>query len=135
MEEDEELRKVRSRKLEEAMRKAETEQSPALAKPLEMTDQNFSEVVKKNALVVIDCWASWCAPCRVIGPIIEELAKDYAGKILFGKLNVDSNLRVPLEYQIMSIPTILVFKNGKLVNRIVGARPRNFLESQITHYL
>jgi len=135
MEEDEELRKVGSRKLEEAMRKAETEQSPALAKPLEMTDQNFSEVVKKNALVVIDCWASWCAPCRVIGPIIEELAKDYAGKILFGKLNVDSNLRVPLEYQIMSIPTILVFKNGKLVNRIVGARPRNFLESQITHYL
>jgi len=71
----------------------------------------------------------------MIGPIIEELAKDYAGKILFGKLNVDKNRKVPLEYQIMSIPTILVFKDGSLVDRIIGAMPRWLLEPRITKHL
>jgi thioredoxin 1 len=133
--EDEELEKVRQRKLRE-MQKKKSELDPYVAsKPIEVTDSNFDEVIKDNVLVVIDCWAAWCAPCRMIGPIIEELAKDYAGKIVFGKLNVDQNRNVPLKHQIMSIPTILVFKDGELVDRVVGAMPRKILESRILHHL
>jgi thioredoxin 1 len=133
--EDEELEKVRQRKLRE-MQKKKSELDPYVAsKPIEVTDSNFDEVIKENVLVVIDCWAVWCAPCRMIGPIIEELAKDYAGKIVFGKLNVDQNRNVPLKHQIMSIPTILVFKDGELVDRVVGAMPRKILESRILHHL
>jgi thioredoxin 1 len=93
------------------------------------------EVVRKNPLVVVDCWAPWCGPCYMVAPVVEELARDHAGKILFGKLNVDENRRTAMQYQIMSIPTMLVFKNGKLVDRIIGAMPRQMLEPKITRYL
>ena len=136
MEEDVELERIRQRKLREMKKK--TEDGPAVPitdSPIEVTDSNFNEIVKKDGLVVVDCWAAWCAPCRMIAPVIEELAKDYVGKILFGKLNVDSNRRVPLEYQIMSIPTVLVFKDGVLVDRILGAMPRRLLEQKLTQHL
>lgn len=103
--------------------------------PIEVTDSNFKEIVRNNRLVVIDCWAPWCAPCRMMSPIIDELAREYAGKILFGKLNVDENTWVPAEYQIMSIPTFLVFKNGVLVEKIVGAMPRKMLEQRLIKYV
>ncbi len=136
MQEDEELEKMRRRKLEDAMKNVRRQSGPPVAAtPVEVTDLNFNETIKKDGLVVVDCWAAWCAPCRMIGPIIEELAKDYVGKVLFGKLNVDENRTVPFELQIMSIPTILVFKNGKLVDRIVGAMPRRSLEERITRHL
>jgi len=136
MEEDEELEKIRLKKLRELMLKKEKKPaSPVTETPIEVTDSNFDEIIRKDGLVVVDCWAAWCAPCRMIGPIIEELAKEYAGKVLFGKLNVDNNRKVPLEYQIMSIPTILVFKNGELVDRIIGAMPKRILESRITRHL
>ena len=131
-----ELERIRQRKLKEMMERRESKPArPVTDSPIEITDSNFNEIVKKDALVVVDCWAAWCGPCRMIGPIIEELAKDYAGKILFGKLNVDSNRKVPLEYQIMSIPTILVFKDGELVDRIMGAMPKRLLEEKITKHL
>jgi len=134
--EDEELERIRQKKLREMMRGNESNLTPPVTDaPLEVTDSNFSEIVKKGGLVVVDCWAAWCAPCRMIGPIVEELAKDYAGKILFGKLNVDNNREVPLEYQIMSIPTILVFKDGELVDRIMGAMPKRLLEQKIIQHL
>jgi len=136
LEEDVELERIRQRKLREMKKK--TEDGPAVPiadSPIEVTDSNFNEIVKKDGLVVVDCWAAWCAPCRMIAPVIEELAKDYVGKILFGKLNVDSNRRVPLEYQIMSIPTVLVFKDGVLVDRILGAMPRRLLEQKLTQHL
>jgi thioredoxin 1 len=133
---DEELERIRQKKLREMMRREESELDlPVLDSPMEVTDSNFNEVIQKNSLVVIDCWAAWCAPCRMIGPIIEELAKDYAGKVVFGKLNVDQNRNVPLKYQIMSIPTILVFKNGELVDRVIGAMPRRILEPKITQHI
>jgi len=137
MEEDRELEEIRRRKLMRMMKKlgAPEQAKPKINKPVELTDSNFYEVVKSGGLVVVDCWAAWCAPCRIVSPIIDELAKDYAGKILFGKLNVDSNPRIPAEYQIMSIPTLLIFKDGKLVDRIIGARPRRALEAAITRYL
>lgn len=136
MEEDEELERIRRKKMRDMMKRKESKPGPvATGKPIEMTDSDFDEIVKKGGLVVVDCWAAWCAPCLMISPIIEELAKEYAGRILFGKLNVDGNRKVALEYQLMSIPTILVFKNGKLVDRIIGAMPRRLLEPKITQHL
>ena len=136
MAEDEELAELRRKKLEDLMRQKQEEPvSPTTSATVEVTDQNFAKTVSKEGLVVIDCWAIWCSPCRMLSPIIEELAKDYVGKIVFGKLNVDENRDVALEYQIMSIPTILVFKNGSLVDRIVGVMPRRLLEPKITQHL
>lgn len=135
MEEDEEIKKIHQNKLRELMKKtAKVKESPH-NKPIEVTDETFTETVQSHPLVVVDCWASWCAPCRMVAPIIDELAKDYAGKILFGKLNVDENQKVSMQYAVMSIPTLLVFKNGRLVDQFVGAMPRNMLEPKITRYL
>ena len=103
-------------------------------KPVEVTDVTFKEIIQKSSLVVVDCWAPWCGPCQMVTPVVEELARDYAGKILFGKLNVDENQTIATHYQIMSIPTLLVFKKGKLVDRIIGAMPRQMLEPKITRY-
>jgi thioredoxin 1 len=107
----------------------------AADKPVKVTDATFKEIIHEHSLVVVDCWAPWCGPCHMIAPVIKEMARDYAGKILFGKLNVDENHEVAMEYQIMSIPTLLVFKDGELVDRIIGAMPRQTLEPKITKYL
>ena len=100
-----------------------------------MTDATFKEMIQNHPLVVVDCWAPWCGPCRLVAPIIEELSRDYVGRIIFGKLNVDENREVSMKYNIMSIPTLLVFKNGKLVDTIIGAMPRQTLEQKITRHL
>ena len=102
---------------------------------MELTAAKLKEMIQNHPLLVVDCWAPWCAPCRMVAPILEELAREYAGRISFGKLNVDENQSVALEYEIMSIPTLLVFKNGKLVDRIIGALPKNALESKIIEHL
>ncbi len=136
-EEDEELERIKRVKFQEMMKRtAEREEGEqALDRPLTVTDAAFKEVVQNHTLVVVDCWAPWCAPCRMVAPVIEEMARDYAGRILFGKLNVDENPDVATQYQIMSIPTMLVFKEGNLVDRLVGAMPRQMLEQKITKYL
>jgi len=136
-EEDEELERIKRAKLQEMMKSVaeKKQEKPALSKPVEVTDATFKEIIQNHPLVVVDCWAPWCGPCQMVAPVIEEMARDYAGRILFGKLNVDENLEVAQQYQIMSIPTLLVFKNGKLVDRIVGAMPRQMLEPKITRYL
>lgn len=139
--EDEELERIKRRKLEEMMgsvsNRPEEENQPmkTLGKLRDLNDVIFTSFVKENAMAVVDVWAPWCGPCRFVSPIVEELARDYAGKIAFGKLNVDQNQRVATQYGIMSIPTILVFKNGKLVDQIVGAMPRQRLEPRITRHL
>mgnify|MGYP000108938323 CR=1 FL=1 len=104
-------------------------------KPVEVTDSSFAQFIRKYPLVVVDCWAAWCGPCRMLAPIIDELAREYSGKMLFGKLNVDENPQVASQYQIMSIPTLLVFKNGKLVDRIVGVMPKQVLEQRLKRHL
>lgn len=95
--------------------------------PIQLLDADIDEHIQKYQTIVIDCWAPWCGPCRMIGPIIEELAKEMQGKIVFGKLNVDENPQTSMKYHIMSIPTMLVFKNGVLVDRFVGAMPKDML--------
>jgi thioredoxin 1 len=106
-----------------------------MSEPIKVTDENFEEVISKYDLVVIDCWAPWCMPCRMISPIIDELAKDYAGKVVFGKLNTDENKETVMKFGIMSIPTLLIFKKGKLVDKIIGAVPRQFIEAKLSAYI
>ena len=99
---------------------------------LEITDANFDEVVlKSDKPVLVDLWAEWCGPCRMVGPIVEELSKDYEGKAVVGKLNVDFNPNISVKYGIRSIPTLLFFKNGQLVDRQVGAVPKSALENKL----
>jgi thioredoxin 1 len=95
--------------------------------PIHLLDADIDETIKTYPTIVVDCWAPWCGPCRIIGPIIEELAKEMKGKIVFGKLNVDENPQTSLKYNIMSIPTLLVFKKGALVDRLIGAMPKEML--------
>ena len=91
----------------------------------EYTSDDFkSEVVESDTPVLVDFWTEWCGPCKVIAPVVEELATDYKGKIKFGKVNVDDNNMVASEYGVRSIPTLLIFKNGSVVNQIVGAVPK-----------
>jgi thioredoxin 1 len=102
--------------------------------PLKITDSDIDKYIKKYKTIIIDCWAPWCGPCRMVGPIIEELAKEMQGKIVFGKLNVDENPATSAKHQIMSIPTLLIFKNGTLIDRFVGAMPKDQLRQQIEKY-
>jgi thioredoxin 1 len=103
---------------------------------LEFTDANFkTEVLESDKVSVIDFWAEWCGPCRMVGPIVEELAKDYAGKANIGKVNVDFNPGIAMMYGVRNIPTILFIKGGKVVDKQVGAVPKAILEQKLKSHL
>ena len=99
--------------------------------PVNVTDSEFQEFVKKYPRAIVDCWAPWCGPCRMVGPIIDDMAKSFQGKVAFGKLNTDENQKTAMEFGIMSIPTLLFFKNGELVDKQVGVPPRPVLEAKV----
>ncbi|MHC1586520.1 MAG: thioredoxin [Candidatus Hecatellaceae archaeon] len=105
------------------------------SQPLTLTDENFSEVVSKYPLVLVDFWAPWCGPCRIIAPIIEQLASQYAGKVVFGKLNVDENPESAMKFMVAAIPTLILFKNGAEVERLIGAMPKQAIEAAIQKHL
>ncbi|MFB0543552.1 MAG: thioredoxin [Candidatus Bathyarchaeia archaeon] len=136
-EEDKELERIKRSKFKDLIRRTSrrNEGLSVKDKPVDLTDSTFGEFVQGHSLAVVDCWAPWCGPCHMVSPIVEELAREYAGKIAFGKLNVDNNRRVPMQYGIMGIPTLLVFKNGELVDRIIGAMPKATMERMITSHL
>lgn len=105
-------------------------------KPIEITESNFeNEVLKSDKPVLIDIWAEWCGPCRMVAPIVEEIAKEYDGKIKVGKLDVDANPAVSMQYGIRSIPTLLIFKSGKVVDQIIGAVPKRNIVQKLEKYL
>ena len=99
---------------------------------IELTDQNFDEVVlKSDKTVIVDFWAEWCGPCRIVGPIVEEIGNDYTEKAVVGKLDVDSNPNVTRKYGIRNIPTVLFFKNGEVADKQVGAVPKSNLVTKL----
>jgi thioredoxin 1 len=102
---------------------------------VEVTDATFDKMVQDEAVLVVDCWAPWCGPCRMVAPVIEELAKDFAGKVTFAKLNVDQNQAISMRYRIQSIPTMLFFKNGKMVDQKLGAMPKAMLQPIVEKHL
>lgn len=104
-------------------------------KPVIVTDATIDSATSQYPLFILDCWAEWCGPCRMIGPIIEELAAEMKGKAVFGKLNVDENMKTSTKYRITAIPTLMIFKKGKLVDQLVGAYPKPALKSKLQKYL
>lgn len=108
------------------------QQQPGSDKPLEVTDETFQrDVLGARELVLLDCWAPWCGPCRMVGPIMEQLAAESNGRYRIGKLNVDENPRTASQFQIQSIPTMLIFKDGKLIDRIIGAQPKQAIAERL----
>ncbi|KPL01610.1 MAG: thioredoxin [candidate division Zixibacteria bacterium SM23_73_2] len=103
-----------------------------MSEPIELNDANFeNEVLKADKPVVVDFWAPWCSPCKMVSPVVEELAADYAEKLKVGKLNVDENSKTASQFGIMSIPSILFFKEGKLVDQVIGAVPKSTLKERV----
>ncbi|MGM0664431.1 MAG: thioredoxin [Thermodesulfobacteriota bacterium] len=103
---------------------------------LQVTDDSFEdEIVKSDLPTVVDFWAAWCGPCRMVSPVVEELAKEYEGKIKVAKMDVDQNRQTPAKFGIRNIPTLIFFKGGEVAKTIVGAQPKSFLEEEIKKLL
>src|SRR5256886_11406724 len=132
--EEMEIQRIKEKKLVEMMQKARTQLETAAkndGKPILLSDASFSSEISKYPLMVVDFWAAWCGPCRTVAPIIEQLAKEYSGRVAFGKLNVDENPLTSNEFQVQSIPTFLIFRDGQPVDGIIGAAPKYQIESKL----
>jgi len=132
---DVELDEIRARKKLELMTKVKKNDSGVGASPIVLDDAHFNEAVQKYPLMLIDCWADWCGPCRMIAPVVDELARDYDDRLVVGKLNVDENTETATRFGIMSIPTLLIVKNGEEVDRIIGAVPKQLIEEKLKKHL
>ena len=128
------IREKRARQLKQELQKRD-ERKDWPGEPVVVTDQNFRQMVSLYPNLVIDFWAPWCGPCRMVSPIIENLSKKYRGKIVFGKMNVDENTQTAGTFKVMSIPTIILIKNMELVERITGAVPMQVLENHISKHM
>ncbi|MEM3637423.1 MAG: thioredoxin [Conexivisphaerales archaeon] len=130
-----ELEAIKLKMLREMMRSAKSEESKVDISPLILTDQNFSTELQKNPRLVVDFWAEWCQPCRMMAPILDRLASRLAGQVRFGKLNVDENPITAQSYSVMAIPTLVLFRNGAVVDRVVGLLPEVQLGARIKNVL
>ena len=133
--EDEELERIKAEKMKEMMsqqNRGVVKQKPGV---VTLNSSSFDNFLKTNLPIVVDLWADWCMPCRIMAPVMKELAKDYAGKALFARVDVDRNSEIANRYGIMSIPHFLIFKNGAPVERIVGAVGRGPLENALKKHL
>jgi len=135
MNDDEELSKIREKKLKSMLESLSRSKNTQENLITDVSDATFDSFTKEHDLVLIDCWAPWCAPCRMVAPTVDALAKKYAGKLTVGKLNTDDNQSTAMRLDIMGIPTLLLFKKGKLVDRIVGAYPKDIIESRVKQHL
>jgi thioredoxin 1 len=126
------IEEVRKKKMAEMMDRAKTGESGGWpAAPVKVTDLDFEAILKKYPKLVVDCWAPWCGPCRMLSPTIEAMAKDQSGSVVFAKLNTDENYGTAGKFRISGIPTLLFFKDGTLVDKVVGAAPREMIEDKI----
>jgi len=133
MKKDEELERIRAKKLKEFLEKGEKQKREDI---VTLTSSSFDKFLENTNLpVLVDFWAEWCMPCRIMAPVMEELARDYAGKAVFARVNVDENPEVASRYAIMSIPHFIIFRNGRPAGRIVGAVGRGPLEEALKKYL
>lgn len=124
---DDDLQRLR----EERLRELETRIQGGTGGVIEVGDDRFQEIVRKHSYLVVDVWAEWCGPCRMVAPAIEDLARDFAGKVTFGKCNVDQNPTLASSFSITAIPTLLFFANGMLVDRVVGALPKEAIKTRV----
>ncbi len=123
-----ELEAIRQKKMERL-------QTMTSGEVLILDDNNLAEIVREHPFVVLDCWAEWCGPCKMVAPVIEQLATEYAGRITFAKLNIDENMGTAMKYQISAIPTMLVFRNGEMAGQIIGALPKNHIEQKLQEFM
>ncbi|NPV61234.1 MAG: thioredoxin [Methanotrichaceae archaeon] len=133
-----ELDEIRKKKMEKIMSDLSKSPEPDVKlpdKPIVITDDTVESAANQYPLLILDCWAEWCGPCRMIAPVLEELAREMSGKVVIGKLNVDQNMATANKYRISAIPTLLVFKDGKLIDKMVGAYPKATLAAKIQKYL
>lgn len=130
---DKTLEELKKEKMKEIAGGGEESEFPE--EPIELTDQDFQDAVDKYPLLIVDFWAGWCGPCKAMEPIIEELAEEYSGQAVFGELNVDRNSQIPNKFSISGIPTLLVFKDGEFVDRMVGMVQKKKLEQRLKKYI
>jgi thioredoxin 1 len=133
---DDDLEAIKQRKMAELQKAAASKAlMSALTETVVLTDSNFKGEIAKYPVMLVDFWASWCGPCRKVSPIIEKLAKEYSGRVAFGKVNVDENQMISGSFGIQSIPTMMIFKGGKAVDVMIGALPKAQIESRIKQQL
>jgi len=134
--EDEELRLInekRMKKLQQLINEKELLRN--IREPLNLEDTTFFQTINKFPIMLVDFWASWCGPCRMMSPIIDQIGKDYLGKLVIGKINVDENPSIARQFSISSIPTLMLFKRGKEVNKIIGSVSRNKIDEMVKMHL
>ncbi|HKF27012.1 MAG TPA: thioredoxin [Nitrososphaera sp.] len=136
MNSDDELEAIKNKKLAELQKEADTKaMMSSITEPLVLTDSNFASEVTKYPIMLVDFWAPWCGPCRMVSPIVEQLSREYSGRVAFGKVNVDENQRIATSFGIQSIPTLMIFKGSKAVDVMVGAMPKAQIEMKLKQQL
>ena len=136
MSSDDELEAIKHKKLAELQKEAATKaMMSSITDPIVLTDSNFASEVTKYPIMLVDFWAPWCGPCKMVSPIIEQLSREYSGRVAFGKVNVDENQRIAASFGIQSIPTLMIFKGGKAVDLLIGAIPKAQIEMKLKQQL
>jgi len=134
--EDEELKLINEKKMKELQQLVnEKELLKTIKEPITLSDSTFFETINKFPLMLVDFWAPWCGPCRMMSPIVDQIGRDYPGKLAVGKINVDENQLIARQFSVSSIPTLILFKRGKLLNKIIGAVSKNRINEMVKMHL